>query len=305
MFDIHKGQWDDELLEVLNVPRSVLPRVARTAEIFGETVEGALPAGIPIAAMAGDQHAALFGQRCVRRGMVKTTYGTGSFIVMHTGREAIESRHQLLSTVAWQRDTIEYALEGSVFVGGAAVQWLRDGLGIIESSGEIEALAASVPDSGGVVFVPAFTGLGAPHWDPTARGALFGISRGTTRAHMARATLEAMAAQVAEVVEAMQSDAGAPVVEMRVDGGASVNSLLLQMQADLLGVPVVRSASPEATALGVAWLAGVSIGLWSDGDVNAMWQHERTFEPAITATERESKMSAWKDAVERTKGWGD
>ena len=305
LFDIHRGCWDPELLDALGIPPAILPEVRSSSEIYGETSCAGLPRGIPIAGIAGDQQAALFGQRCVNAGMVKTTYGTGSFIVMNTGASPIPSRHRLLSTIAWKiGDALQYALEGSVFVAGAVVQWLRDGLGLISTSAEVEQLAASVPDSAGVFFVPAFTGLGAPHWDSLARGALVGLTRGVTRGHIARAALEGIAFQVTEVLAAMEQDSGLEVSEMRVDGGASVNDLLMQMQADLSGVPVVRPASSEATALGAAFLAGLATGFWrGDEELDLQWRKDRLFEPGTTGETRQAKLSAWREAVERSKGW--
>ena len=297
LFDIHRAAWDDELLSIVGVPRSVLPEVRSSSEVFAETAEGLpIPAGIPIAGIAGDQQAALFGQRCIRPGMAKNTYGTGSFVVMNTGDAPVHSSHGLLATIAWKLGDapLQYALEGSIFVTGAAVQWLRDGLGIIKTAPEIEPLAASVPDSGGVVVVPAFTGLGTPHWDAYARGAMFGLTRGSTAAHIARATLESIALQTADVLEAMREDSGIALTELRVDGGASTNNLLMQIQADLAGIPVVRTRNPETTALGAAYLAGLPV---RDAEV------DRVFEPRMSAAEREEKRATWGRAVGRTKGW--
>jgi glycerol kinase len=256
--------------------------------------------------VAGDQQAALFGQACLAPGMVKNTYGTGCFLLMNSGDHPVGSRHELLTTPAWRLGAgkTEYALEGSVFVAGAVVQWLRDGLGMIRAAADVEALAASVPDSGGVVLVPAFTGLGAPHWDPYARGALVGITRGTTAAHIARAALEAIAFQVADVLDAMAADAGVPIAELRVDGGAAANDLLMQLQADLAGVPVVRPRVQETTALGAAYLAGLATGVWKDtGEIAARWQVERTFEPALDPAHAAARRARWNRAVERAKGW--
>ena len=301
MYDIVDGDWSDALLAALGVPRAMLPRVVPTGGVFGETMPELLGAPVPIAAMAGDQQAALFGQRCARPGQVKNTYGTGCFMLMHTGARLPRSRHALLSTVAWDRaGGTEYALEGSVFVAGAVVQWLRDGLGVIASASEVESLARSVPDNGGVHFVPAFTGLGAPHWQPEARGTLSGLSRGSTRGHIARAALEGIAFQTADILECMQADAGVPLRELRVDGGATRNDLLMQFQADILGVPVVRSASPESTALGAAFLAGRAVGLWEDDDrLDALWRADRVFEPLIGADQAAALRMAWQRAVER------
>jgi len=303
LWNLHTREWDEELLGLLGIPREVLPEVRGSSEIYAETA--LLGGSIPVAGVAGDQQAALFGQACLRPGMVKSTYGTGCFLLMNTGDRPIPSRHELITTPAWAiGGTAEYALEGSVFVGGAVVQWLRDGLGIVRSSGEIEALAASVPDAGGLVLVPAFTGLGAPHWDPYARGALVGITRGTTAAHIARAALEGIAFQVADVLSAMEADAGVPVAEVRVDGGAAANNLLMQFQADVTGVPVVRAKVQETTALGAAYLAGLAVGVWKGTEeITARWQAERTFEPALGRERAADLKARWSRAVERAKGW--
>ncbi len=305
LFNIHKGEWDQELLEILRIPQSVMPEVVSSSEIYGETASGLFGSRIPISGIAGDQQAALFGQLCDRPGMVKNTFGTGCFMLMHTGNRPVVSGRNLISTVACRiNDRTEYALEGSVFVAGAAVQWLRDGLGIIRSSGEVEALAASVPDNGGVYLVPAFTGLGAPHWDPYARGALFGLTRGSTAGHIARATLESIAFQTADLLEAMEANAGTPLAELRVDGGATSNDLLMQFQSDLLGVPVVRPKVRETTALGVAYLAGLAVGYWSDrSEIGRLWQAERTFTPAMEQGRADELRRRWCLALERTKGW--
>ncbi|HEY6838118.1 MAG TPA: glycerol kinase GlpK, partial [Geobacteraceae bacterium] len=305
LFNIHEGHWDEELLRILRIPAAVLPRVFPSSHLFGATAPGLLAGGIPIAGIAGDQQAALFGQVCTRPGMVKNTYGTGCFMLMNTGTAPVASRSQLLTTVAWQMgDTTEYALEGSVFIAGAAVQWLRDGLGIIRSSAEVEALAASVPDSGGVFVVPAFAGLGAPHWDPYARGTITGITRGTTAAHIARATLESIAFQVTDLLGAMEADAAISLQELRVDGGATVNDLLMQFQADLLGVPVVRPRVNETTALGAAYLAGLAVGFWRDREEMAShWEAERLFAPAMSRDRAQELCRRWQRALERAKGW--
>jgi glycerol kinase len=260
---------------------------------------------IPIAGIAGDQQAALFGQACLAPGLAKNTYGTGCFMLMNTGDKAVASRNNLLTTVAWKRGLrLDYALEGSVFIGGAVVQWLRDGLQIIRSAAEVEALAASVPDNGGVYLVPAFAGLGAPHWDAYARGATFGLTRGATRAHIARAALEAIAFQNTDVLQAMERDAGIALTELRVDGGAAANNLLMQFQADILGVPVVRPKVLETTALGAAYLAGLAVGYWQgEDDIGRNWRVDRRFEPAMSADQRESLRAQWTKAVERAKGW--
>jgi glycerol kinase len=305
LWDIRRGAWDGELLDLLGIPPALLPEVRSSSEVYGETLPRIFDGAVPIAGVAGDQQAALFGQACLRPGMAKNTYGTGCFLLMHTGERPIASRHQLLTTPAWRiGGETDYALEGSVFTGGAVVQWLRDGLGLVRSSGEIEALAASVPDAGGVVLVPAFTGLGAPHWDPYARGALLGITRGTAAGHIARAALESIAFQVADVLSAMEADAGVPLAELRVDGGAAANDLLLQLQADLMGVPVARPALLETTALGAAFLAGLAVGLFRDlDDLAAHWRAERVFAPAMDRGRATEMRARWTRAVERAKGW--
>ena len=306
LFNIHTLDWDAELLRAMDVPRSLLPKIVSSSEIIGETSCEGLPAGIPIGGVAGDQQAALFGQACHRRGMAKNTYGTGCFMLMNTGQAPVVSHHRLISTVAWRLGgkPAQYALEGSVFVGGAAVQWLRDGLGIIEKSSDAEALAASVPDSGGVMMVPAFVGLGAPYWDPNARGAILGLTRGSTRAHIARAAIEAIAFQSAELAGAMGDDAGVPLAELRVDGGASVNDFLMQFQADLLGVDVVRPKITETTALGAAYLAGLAVGFWkTQEEIASLWAIQRRFAPMASKTEAGKRIAAWRQAVDRTKNW--
>jgi glycerol kinase len=305
LFNIHTGEWDPELLKILRIPPAVLPEVGASSQVYGETAARFLAARVPIAGIAGDQQAALFGQLCDRPGMVKNTYGTGCFMLMHTGNRPVVSEHNLLSTVAWRIDgRTEYALEGSVFLAGAAVQWLRDGLGIIRSSGEVEALAASVPDNGGVYVVPAFAGLGAPYWDPYARGALFGLTRGSNAGHIARATLESIAFQTADLLEAMEADAGTPLAELRVDGGATANDLLMQFQADLLGCTVVRPRVRETTALGAAYLAGLAVGYWQDrAEISQLWQAERTFSPTMQRDQADELRRTWSRALERTKRW--
>lgn len=301
LFNIHRGRWDSDLLAVLDIPEKILPDVFPSSHEFGHTLPDLFGAPIAITGIAGDQQAALFGQACHRSGMVKNTYGTGCFMLMQTGTDVCTSHHGLLSTCAAQIDGApSYALEGSVFIGGAVVQWLRDGLGIIKSSSDVEALATSVPDSGGVFFVPAFTGLGSPYWDAHARGAIFGLSRGSTSAHIARAALEAIGYQSAELLMAMQHDAHQPITELRVDGGAAANNLLMQHQADLLGVPVIRPRVLETTALGAAYLAGLHAGVWRNVDeIAAQWQIERVFEPALSRDEAESRMREWRQAVQR------
>ena len=305
MFNIHTHDWDDKLLSLLRVPRALLPKVVASSAICAESDSAHFGRGLPIAGIAGDQQAALFGQQCTRAGMVKNTYGTGCFMLMHTGARPVDSHNRLLTTVAWEiGETIEYALEGSVFIAGAAVQWLRDGLGIIRTSGEVEALARSVPDTGGVYLVPAFTGLGAPYWDPQARGTIVGMSRGTAAAHLARATLESIAYQTADVLEAMHADSGIAVTELRVDGGATQNDLLMQFQADVLGVPVVRPKIYETTALGAAYLAGLAVGFWKNTDaLAAQWQLDRRFEPAMSAARRAALKAGWTKAVKRSRAW--
>jgi glycerol kinase len=305
LYNIHEGCWDEELLEILDIPRSVLPEVGPSSGAIAQTAGDLFAGHIPITGVAGDQQAALFGQCCFTPGMVKNTYGTGCFMLMNTGSQAKVSRNRLLTTVAWTfGHTAMFALEGSVFVGGAVVQWLRDGLGLIQSSAEIEPLAASVPDSGGVYFVPAFTGLGTPHWDPYARGTLIGLTRGSTRAHIARAALEGIAFQVADVLTAMQADAAIPVTELRVDGGAAANGLLMQFQADLLGVPVVRAHQLESAAQGAAYLAGLAVGYWQDeAEIRALWKVDRVFEPSMDAGRREALLAGWQRALGRAKGW--
>ncbi len=305
LYNIHTQEWDEELLRLLGVPREVLPEVRPSCGVLGETSSEVLGAHVTIGGVAGDQQAALFGQACFAAGLAKNTYGTGCFLLMQTGEAAVESRHRLLTTVAWQADGMtEYALEGSVFIGGAVVQWLRDGLGLIRSSEEVEALAATVEDSHGVYLVPAFTGLGAPHWDAWARGAMFGLTRGVTAAHVARAALESIAFQVADVVGAMEADSGLKLNELRADGGASRNDLLLQFQADLLGAPVVRAAVTETTALGAACLAGLAAGVYRGREeLAARWRAERRFEPRMGRDEAQARRAQWTRAVERAKGW--
>ncbi len=305
LFDIHRRCWDDELLALLDIPATVLPEIVESSSRIAEIDAGLLGAPIPLAGIAGDQQAATFGQVCLRQGMAKNTYGTGCFLMMNTGAQPMKSRHRMLTTVGWQRGGhTTYLLEGSVFMGGATVQWLRDGLGLIARADEIEALAASVPDNGGVFLVPAHTGLGAPYWDPYARGALLGMTRGTSRAHIARATLEAIAFQSAEVLIAMQLDSGWPLSELRVDGGAAGNNLLLQFQADLLGVEVVRPRVTETTALGAAFLAGLAVGFWqNEAELAAQWQAERRFTPAIPDAQRDSLLGDWRRAVDRARNW--
>jgi len=304
LLNLTTGEWDDYALDLLRIPRAVLPRVVPSMLGRGEAVARLGGHDVPLGGIAGDQQAALFGQACFEPGMAKNTYGTGCFMLMNTGLAPLHSTNRLLTTIAWQLDELHYALEGSVFVGGAVVQWLRDGLGLIDRSSDVEALAASVPDTGGVYLVPAFTGLGSPHWDAYARGTMVGLSRGTTRAHVARAALESIAFQSAEVLNAMQKDAAQPLLELRVDGGATANDLMMQFQADLLGVPVVRPRVTETTALGAAYLAGLSVGFWESTDeVAANWKVDRRFEPAMPRDESDSRMRTWSRAVERSRNW--
>jgi glycerol kinase len=306
LYGLAGGGWDPELADLLDIPLTLLPEVRASGAPYGETAAGHLGAPVPIAAVLGDQQAALFGQACFAPGMAKNTYGTGAFLLLHTGARPVRSAHGLLASPAWRlAGGTDFALEGSVFVAGAAVQWLRDGLRLFRSAAEIEALAASVPDSGGVLLVPAFTGLGAPHWDPAARGALLGLTRGTTAAHIARAALEGIAHQVADVLAAMESDHGGPLAELRVDGGAAANDLLLQIQADLAGVPVSRPRVRETTALGAAHLAGLAAGVFRDlPEIAARWQLDRRFEPATGSDERAERRARWARAVAATRAAG-
>lgn len=305
LFNIHTLEWDAELLELLNIPRSMLPQVRSSSEPYGTVNKLLCECGCTIAGMAGDQQAALFGQSCFEAGAAKNTYGTGCFLLMNTGAEAVASKNQLLTTVAWKRgEDVNYALEGSVFIGGAVVQWLRDELGLIEESSDIARLAAEVPDTGGVYLVPAFAGLGAPHWDPTARGTIIGLTRGTGRAHLARAAQEAICFQSLEVCRAMEKDAGNPMPALRVDGGASVDNLLLQIQADLLQIPVERPEMVETTAFGAAALAGLAVGFWESPDeISAIQKIDRVFEPSISRDEADARFAKWQQAVERCKNW--
>lgn len=308
LFNIHTLEWDQELLDLLQIPRAVLPRVVASSGIAAHTRTHFFGAPIAIAGIAGDQQAATFGQACFSEGMVKSTYGTGCFILMNTG-QAKTSHTQLLSTVGWslgagQQSKTTYMFEGGVFMGGATVQWLRDGLKLIKHSSEVEALAASVPDSDGVTFVPAFSGLGAPHWDAYARGIMLGLTRGTQAGHIARAALEGIAFQTADVIRAMQVDAGTPILELRVDGGAASNNLLMQFQADVLGVPVVRPVVTETTALGAAYLAGLGVGFWADpNEIASQWQVEHRFEPHMSVSEREARLAVWARAISRASNW--
>ena len=304
LYNIHELSWDSELLDILDIPTSILPEVVSSSTVYGSTAKKLFGFEIPISGIAGDQQAALFGQNCIKPGMVKNTYGTGCFVLMNTGGKPIKSGQNLLTTIAWQlSDKVEYALEGSVFVGGAVVQWLRDGLGIIKSSSEIEDIASQVNKTEGVYLVPAFSGLGAPYWDPHARGTIVGITRGTTHSHIARAALESIAYQSFDLLKAMEADSGIQLEQLRVDGGAAVNNLLMQFQADLLGVSVIRPKITETTALGAAYLAGLSIGFWEDWDeISGQWQTERKFEPAMSKDEIKTLYSGWLNAVEKSKG---
>jgi glycerol kinase len=305
LLNLHTLEWDDELLRLLGVPRAMLPKICSSSEIYGETSLEVFGAPIPISGCAGDQQAATFGQACFDVGSAKNTYGTGCFMLLNIGDKPVLSKSNLLTTVGWQlHGKTTYCLEGSVFVAGAVVQWLRDSLGIIKSSGDVEALAASVADSGGVIFVPAFVGLGAPHWDSSARGAIFGLTRGSTAAHIARAAVESMALQSAEVLAAMRADSHVELAHLQVDGGASINNALMQFQADILGVSVVRPVVSETTALGAAYLAGLAVGFWTSTDeVRRNWKVDRRFDPNISSDERAEIMARWQRAVERTIGW--
>jgi glycerol kinase len=304
LFDIRTGEWDEDLMRLLRVPRAILPEVHPSAHAFGMLPKSVLGEPLVIGGMAGDQQAALFGQACHRAGMAKNTYGTGCFMLLHTGDKAVSSSAGLVSTACAQTRQKEYALEGSVFVAGAVVQWLRDEMKFFDTSSEIEALANSVLDSGEVCIVPAFTGLGAPYWDPNARGTMIGLTRGTTKAHIARAALESIAFQSAELLEAMQREASEKLSELRVDGGAAANDLLMQFQADLLGVPVLRPKVLETTALGAAYLAGLTVNLWKSRDeIAAQWRLARRFEPRMERKQAEAKMARWRDAVSRSRNW--
>ena len=306
LFNIHTLKWDEELLRIFNIPSAMLPEVRSSSEIYGKTV-GQFATSIPVAGIAGDQQAALFGQMCIEPGMVKNTYGTGCFMMMNIGNKPIQSTSKLLTTIAWRigNDT-QYALEGSIFIAGAVVQWLRDGLGIIKKSGDVEKLAAKVKDSEGVYFVPAFAGLGAPHWNQHARGTLVGLTRGSTSAHIARAALDSIAYQTLEVLLAMQKDSGIDIRELRVDGGATVNNQLMQFQSDLLQTKVVRPKITETTALGAAYLAGLAVNYWSNiSEIRQQWQIDRTFSPQIEESETHSLIKGWHRAVNAAKAWAD
>lgn len=305
LFNIHSLTWDEELLKLFDIPSSMLPEVKSSSEVYGETEQILTAARIPVCGIAGDQQAALFGQMCLKPGMVKNTYGTGCFMLMNTGEKPVASKNNLLTTIAWKiGDTTNYALEGSVFIGGAVVQWLRDGLGIIKSSPDVEKLATSVKDNGGVYFVPAFTGLGAPYWNQFAKGSMFGITRGTTAAHIARASIESIGLQTMDVLHAMNADAGLSIKELRVDGGATANDLLMQFQSDVLDCMVIRPKITETTALGAAYLAGLAIGFWKDtNEIENYWEAEKKFEPVMKNEERQKEIYQWKKAIKAAQVW--
>ncbi|WP_295719265.1 glycerol kinase GlpK [Mucilaginibacter sp.] len=307
LFNIRTQQWDDELLQLLDIPKSMLPEVKQSSEIYGETATTIFASKIPIAGIAGDQHAALFGQMCIDKAMVKNTYGTGCFMLMNIGSEFIESKNNLLTTIAWKiNGEIQYAFEGSIFIGGAVVQWLRDGLGIIKTSADVERLAMSVKDTGGVFFVPAFAGLGAPYWDPEARGTIVGLTRGTTAGHLARAALASIAYQTMDVLNAMEADAGMQIKELRVDGGATANDLLMQFQADVLSCKVIRPSIVETTALGAAYLAGLAVGFWKDvAEIQQLWQSEKEFTPGDDLQDIKTDIEGWKRAIHAAQSWSD
>ncbi|MBT3243413.1 MAG: glycerol kinase GlpK [Bacteroidetes bacterium] len=307
MFNIHTCEWDDELLDMLSIPKSMLPEVVASSEIMAHTKTTLFAHEIPIAGIAGDQQAALFGQQCTQPGMAKNTYGTGCFMLMNTGSKAIKSENNLLTTVAWKiGDQVHYALEGSIFIAGAAVQWLRDQLGLIKTAPEIEELAKTVDDNGGVYFVPALSGLGAPHWDPYARGTVLGITRGSNKGHFARATLEGIAFQVRDVLKSMEADSGIEILELRVDGGAAANNLLMQFQSDCLQAPVIRPKQLETTALGAAYLAGLAVGYWKDmDDLQSQWQKEKQFDQEIKADDMAVMVRKWTRALDKAKSWID
>ncbi len=305
LFNIHKLSWDDDLLQLFDIPKNILPEVRSSSEVYGETAGQLLAHKVPIAGIAGDQQAALFGQMCTEKGMIKNTYGTGCFMLMNIGEKAILSKNNLVTTIAWKiGDQVHYALEGSIFIAGAVVQWLRDGLGIISSSSEVEELAKKAEDNGGVYFVPAFAGLGAPHWNGHARGTIVGMTRGTTAAHIARAALESIAFQTAEVLKAMESDALINIQELRVDGGATVNDLLMQIQADMLGTKVIRPEITETTAMGAAYLAGLAVGYWKNIDeIKKQWKPDQIFDPVATNTNNLFK--GWQKAIHAAKAWAE
>lgn len=305
IFNIHSLSWDEELLKLLNIPKSILPEVVSSSAVIGHTKNGLFDIEIPISGIAGDQQAALFGQQCTKKGMVKNTYGTGCFLLMNTGDQPVYSENNLLTTIGWKiGDTVTYALEGSVFVGGAAVQWIRDGLGLIKDASEIEALATSVSDNGDVYFVPALAGLGSPYWDSYARGTIVGLTRGSTKGHIARATLEGIAYQVYDIVKAMEADAKTKGSELRVDGGATANNFLLQFQSDIFEFPVVRPKQLESTALGAAYLAGLAVGYWKNMEsLQNQWAKDKTFEPDLSSEKVEQLLLKWHRAVSRSQNW--
>lgn len=305
LFNIHTKEWDKELLRILDIPESILPELKSSSEVYGETSSSLLGTRIPISGIAGDQQSALFGQMCIQPGMLKNTYGTGGFLMFNTGEEPITSNNNLLTTIGWEIDgKVTYALEGSIFIAGAVVQWLRDELGIIKSASEIEQLANSVPDNGGVYMVPAFAGLGAPYWDQFARGTIFGLTRGTTAGNIARAALESIAFQTMDVLKAMESDSGIKVTELRVDGGATANNLLMQIQSDIIGIPIIRPKVLETTALGVAYLAGLAVGYWNDfEEISKQWEMDKKFEPQNNPEKIDNMIRHWNKAVGRSKNW--
>jgi glycerol kinase len=307
LYNIREQRWDEELLQLMDIPRSLLPQVKSSSEVYATARLPGIRHEIPIAGIAGDQQAALFGQMCLQPGMLKNTYGTGSFIMFNTGDKPVQSGKQLLTTVAWDMGgKFTYALEGSIFIAGAVVQWLRDGLGIIKTSADVERLALSESDNGGVYLVPAFSGLGAPHWDQRARGALFGLTRGTSAGHIARAALEGIAFQVCDVLDAMAADSGIRIAELRVDGGATANDTLMQFQADILQIPIVRPKVSETTALGAAYLAGLATGFWTDTNgISQQWQEDKRFEPLMSAAQASERMQKWQVAVEKSRAWAD
>jgi glycerol kinase len=307
IYNIHDLEWDTELLEILDIPENLLPEVRQSSEVYGKTKTSIFASEVPIAGIAGDQQAALFGQRCIESGMVKNTYGTGCFMMMNTGDKPIKSKNNLLTTIAWQVDgNVEYALEGSIFIAGAVVQWLRDELGLIRKSSDIEKLASSVDDNDGVYLVPAFAGLGAPHWDQHARGTMVGLTRGSNAGHIARAALEGIAYQALDVLKSMEADSGIEILELRVDGGATANNLLMQFQADVLQAPVVRPKILETTALGAAYLAGLAVGYWEDhNEIKEQWQVDRRFDPEMDSKDADELISGWNRALKAAKAWSE
>ncbi|MEX0773968.1 MAG: glycerol kinase GlpK [Balneolales bacterium] len=307
LFNIHEKQWDDEILGLLDIPKSLLPEVKSSSEVYAESKKTTFAPNVPIAGIAGDQQAALFGQRCIRSGMVKNTYGTGCFMIMNTGKKPIESKNNLLTTIAWEIDgEVEYALEGSIFIAGAVVQWLRDELGLIRKASDVEALATSVKDNNGTYLIPAFAGLGAPHWNQHARGTMVGITRGTSAGHIARAAIESIAYQTMDVITAMQADSGIDIKELRVDGGAAANNLLMQFQSDVMEVPVIRPKTLETTALGAAYLAGLAVGYWKDHEeINNQWQEDKNFSPQMPAGEVEKLKAGWDHALKTAIHWSE